>query len=44
MIYCPNVYNQAAFNTWMDKKTFLLGQKPRRHQGGYGKTNTSSGS
>ncbi|CAE7466326.1 unnamed protein product, partial [Symbiodinium microadriaticum] len=24
MIYCPNVYNQAAFNTWMDEKTFLL--------------------
>ena len=24
MIYCPNGYNQAAFNTWMDKKTFLL--------------------
>ena len=24
MIYCPNIYNQAAFNTWMDKKTFLL--------------------
>ncbi|CAE7328151.1 tauD, partial [Symbiodinium sp. KB8] len=24
MIYCPNVYNQAAFNTWMDKKMFLL--------------------
>ena len=24
MIYCPNVYNQAAVNTWMDKKTFLL--------------------
>ena len=24
MICCPNVYNQAAFNTWMDEKTFLL--------------------
>ena len=24
MIYCSNVYNQAAFNTWMDEKTFLL--------------------
>ncbi|OLP78498.1 hypothetical protein AK812_SmicGene41317 [Symbiodinium microadriaticum] len=24
MIYCLNVYNQAAFNSWMDKKTFLL--------------------
>ncbi|CAE7602690.1 unnamed protein product, partial [Symbiodinium necroappetens] len=24
MIYCPNVYNQAAVNTWLDKKTFLL--------------------
>ncbi|CAE7399425.1 unnamed protein product, partial [Symbiodinium microadriaticum] len=24
MIYCPNVYNQAAVNTWMDEKTFLL--------------------
>ncbi|CAE7776481.1 unnamed protein product [Symbiodinium necroappetens] len=24
MIYCPNIYNQAAFNTWMDEKTFLL--------------------
>ena len=32
MIYCPNVYNQAAFNTWMDEKTFLLLDKtPRRH-------------
>ena len=24
IVYCLNVYNQAAFNTWMDKKTFLL--------------------
>ncbi|CAE7756865.1 unnamed protein product, partial [Symbiodinium microadriaticum] len=24
MIYCPNIYNQAAVNTWMDEKTFLL--------------------
>ena len=24
MIYCPNIYNQAAINTWMDEKTFLL--------------------
>ncbi|OLP82705.1 Xylosyltransferase 1 [Symbiodinium microadriaticum] len=23
MIYCPNVCNHAAYNTWMDKKTFL---------------------
>ncbi|CAE7738998.1 unnamed protein product, partial [Symbiodinium necroappetens] len=28
MIYCPNVYNQAAVNTWMDKKTFLLDKSP----------------
>ena len=24
MIYCPNIYNRAAYNTWMDNKTFLL--------------------
>ncbi|CAE7805157.1 unnamed protein product [Symbiodinium sp. CCMP2592] len=24
MIYCPNIYNQAAYNTWMDKQTFRM--------------------
>ncbi|CAE7626873.1 unnamed protein product [Symbiodinium sp. CCMP2592] len=24
MIYCPNVYNQAAYNTWMDQQTFRM--------------------
>ena len=24
MIYCPNIYNQAAYNTWMDSKTFRI--------------------
>eukprot|EP00439_Symbiodinium_sp_Y106_P054574 s1990_g7.t1 len=24
MIYCPNIYNQAAHNTWMDSKTFRM--------------------
>ncbi|CAE7653106.1 unnamed protein product [Symbiodinium sp. CCMP2592] len=24
MIYCPTIYNQAAYNTWMDKQTFRI--------------------
>ena len=24
MIYCPNIYNQAAVNTWMDKSQIHL--------------------
>ena len=24
MTYCPNIYNQAAYNTWMDSKTFRM--------------------
>ena len=24
MIYRPNFYNQAAYNTWMDSKTFRM--------------------
>ncbi|CAE7824317.1 unnamed protein product [Symbiodinium sp. CCMP2592] len=24
MVYCPTIYNQAAYNTWMDKQTFRI--------------------
>ena len=24
MVYCPNVYNQAAYNTWFDRDTFVV--------------------
>ena len=24
MVYCPNLYNQAAFNNWFDKDTFAV--------------------
>ena len=31
MVYCPNIYNNAAYNTWMDKATFhLLDKTPHQ--------------
>ena len=24
MVYCPNIYNQPAYNTWFDKDTFAV--------------------
>ena len=38
--YCPNIYNQAAYNTWMDKKTFRMLQNNPQDMKEDMKTNT----
>ena len=40
MLYCPNIYNQAAYNTWMDTSTFQCLDKTEEEMKAYMKANT----